>query len=44
MIGVQFAFMTWMDHWGKGLGFLLRILMILAGFVLIIIDQTDQED
>lgn len=44
MIGVQFAFMTWMDHWGKGLGFLLRILMILAGFVLIIIDQTDQDD
>lgn len=44
MIGVQFSFMTWMDQWGKGYGFIGRILLILIGFILIISDQTDPED
>lgn len=44
MIGVQFSFMTWMDHWGKGVGFVGRVLLILAGFILIITDQSDPEE
>jgi uncharacterized membrane protein len=44
MIGVQFMFMAWMDHWGRGPGFLVRLLMILAGFMMIILDQSDPED
>jgi uncharacterized membrane protein len=44
MIGVQFMFMAWMDHWGRGPGFLIRLMMILAGFILIILDQSDPEE
>jgi len=40
MIGVQFQFMTWMDRWGGSYGFVGRILLILIGFILIIMDQT----
>ncbi len=43
MIGVQFSLLTWLDLWGKGLGFLIRLIMILAGIVIIILDQSDRE-
>ncbi len=44
MIGVQFSFLTWLDYWGRGLGFLIRLIMILTGIVIIILDQSDAED
>lgn len=44
MIGVQFTFMTWMDHWGKGVGFIGRVLLILVGFILIIADQSEPDE
>jgi hypothetical protein len=40
MIGLQFQFMTWMDKWGGAYGFIGRILLILIGFILIIVDQS----
>lgn len=44
MLGVQFQFMTWMDGLGKGLAFVIRVLMILAGFMLVISSQTKEEE
>ncbi len=35
LIGLQFSFLVWLDAAGKGLGFLLKIILTLVGFVLI---------
>lgn len=44
LIGLQFQFLLWMDHFGSGAGFLLRILMILAGFILIYLARFNWEE
>lgn len=41
MIGIQFAFLAWLDQAGALFGFIVRILMILAGIVLVAIAQTN---
>lgn len=43
IVGVQFAFLTWIDAGGRLLGLLIRILMIIAGVVLVVYDRTDWE-
>jgi predicted transcriptional regulator len=43
MIGVQLVFMTWMDDLGRLAGFIIRMVMILAGIVLVALAQTDWE-
>ena len=35
LVGVQFTYMRWLDFNGRGLGFLLRIIMIIVGIVII---------
>lgn len=42
--GLQFTYLTFLDMGGKGLGFVLRLLMIVIGFVLIAFFRTDWED
>lgn len=42
--GLQFQFLLWMDYFGFGIGFLLRILMILGGFVIIYLSKFNWED
>lgn len=44
LIGVQFAFMTWLDALGRGVGFLARLGIMLAGFILIFMDQPTDDD
>lgn len=43
MIGLQFQFLVWMDYLGKGIGFAGRVLMILVGVILIVMDQQDSD-
>ena len=43
MIGVQFTFMKWMDMFGKGWGFLARLLLIATGIIIIILDQRSPQ-
>jgi len=35
LVGVQFTYMRWLDFNGRGLGFLLRIVMIIVGMIII---------
>ncbi len=40
LVGLQLAFLTWIDAPGRLFGFLMRLLMILAGIVIIYFAQT----
>lgn len=41
LIGVQFAFLLWIDAFGRLAGFVFRLLMIMGGIVIIVLAQTD---
>ncbi len=41
MIGVQLAFLAWLDKIGALFAFIIRILMVLAGIILVALAQTD---
>lgn len=41
MIGVQFAFLAWLDKLGALFAFITRLAMILAGIILVAVAQTD---
>ncbi len=39
LTGLQFQFLLWMDHFGSGIGLLLRIFMVLSGFIIIYLSR-----
>ena len=41
LVGIQFAFLTWMDAIGPLFGFVMRILLMLVGVVIIYMAQSD---
>ena len=41
MIGVQLAFLTWLDAPGRLFGFVSRLVMIIGGIVLVALVQID---
>lgn len=41
MIGVQLAFLAWLDKIGALFAFIIRILMVLAGIILVALAQTN---
>jgi uncharacterized Tic20 family protein len=41
LVGVQLSFLTWIDAFGRLGGFVIRLLMIIGGFVIITLSQTD---
>ncbi len=41
LVGVQLSFLTWIDAPGKLFGFVIRLLMILAGIVIVVLTRTD---
>lgn len=41
IVGVKFAFLLWIDKPGPLFGLLFRIAMILVGFILVYLAQTD---
>lgn len=42
LVGVQLVFLTWLDSWGGGMGFFLRLMMIVVGLVLIIVTRSGE--
>jgi hypothetical protein len=42
-VGVQLVFLTWLDTWGGGLGFLFRILMIVIGLIIIVVTRSGEQ-
>jgi len=41
LIGVQLSYLTWIDAPGRLFGFVLRLLMILAGIVIVVLARTN---
>ncbi len=41
IVGVQLSFLTWIDKPGKLIGFLIRLFMIMTGFIIIVLTRTD---
>ena len=41
VVGVQLSFLTWIDKPGKLIGFLVRLMMIMSGFIIIVLTRTD---
>ena len=44
LIGVQLSFLTWIDKPSPLLGFVIRLLMILAGIVIVVLSRTDWQN
>ncbi|MDX1667210.1 MAG: hypothetical protein R3350_08270 [Saprospiraceae bacterium] len=43
LVGVQLSFLRWIDIPGPLFGFVIRLLLIIGGFVIIYLSQTDFE-
>ncbi|MBK6950437.1 MAG: hypothetical protein IPH16_22300 [Haliscomenobacter sp.] len=43
LVGLKFAFLAWMDEPSRLFGFTLRLVMVLSGFVLVYLAQTNYE-
>ena len=41
LVGARFTFMAWLDHWGAGVGFVLRLIMVIVGFVIIFVNKSE---
>jgi hypothetical protein len=41
LVGIQFTFLAWLDAPGPLFGFVMKIVLILAGFILLAVSQTD---
>ncbi len=44
LVGVQLAFLTWLDAPGRLFGFVARLVMIILGVVLVVLDNTDWKE
>lgn len=42
VVGVKLIFLTWVDAFGRGTGFLIKILMVIAGFVVVIVARGEE--
>ncbi len=40
IVGLQFSFLAWLDFAGRSLGFLLKVIMMLTGFVMAYLGST----
>lgn len=43
LVGLKLSFLVWLDKPGPLFGFVMKMLMVIIGFVLVYIDQTDFE-
>ena len=43
LVGVQLAFLTWIDAFGGLIGFLIRVLMIMFGAIIFYVSRTNLE-
>ncbi|NUO01447.1 MAG: hypothetical protein HUU01_12630 [Saprospiraceae bacterium] len=44
MIGLKFSFLTWIDAPGSLFGFIVKVVMILAGFVIIYLSLSNNNE
>jgi hypothetical protein len=44
LVGLQFSFLAWLDDIGRLFGFVVKVVMVLVGFILIYLAQLDAED
>ncbi len=43
LVGVQIAFLTWIDNFGQLTGFLIRLLFIISGVVMIVMTRSGEQ-
>lgn len=43
LVGVQIAFLTWIDAFGQLTGFLIRLLFIISGIVMIVMTRSGEQ-
>lgn len=43
IVGVQLAFLTWIDSWGGLVGFVIRVLMIIVGIGIIVVTRSGEQ-
>jgi len=41
LFGARFSFLRWLDFWGFGVGFIIKLVMTLLGFVLIFLARVN---
>lgn len=41
LIGAQLTFLTWLDSFGAGIGFVAKVVMVIVGLVLVYIARSD---
>ncbi len=41
LVGVQFSFLAWLDSFGRLFGFVIKLIMIIAGILILYISQSD---
>ena len=41
LIGIRFTFLAFLEYWGSLVGFLLKLVLIMAGFILIYLSKTE---
>lgn len=41
LVGVKLAFLVFIDSFGRGIGFMIRILMVLVGVVMVVMSRSE---
>lgn len=41
LVGLKLSFLVWLDMPGPLFGFVMKLLIVIVGFVLVYVDQTD---
>ncbi len=42
VVGIKLVFLQWVDAFGRGFGLLFKLLMVIAGFVVVIVARGDE--
>jgi len=42
LVGARFSFLAFLDHWGRLPGFVLRLLMVMMGFVVVFVNRSEE--
>ncbi|MFK7808414.1 MAG: hypothetical protein AB8F74_11485, partial [Saprospiraceae bacterium] len=43
LVNVQLAFLTWIDGFGRGVGLVFRLAMMVSGLIIIVLTRSDFE-
>ncbi len=42
LVGARFSFLAFLDHWGRLPGFVMRLLMVMIGFVIVFVNRSEE--